>query len=90
MDSRVLIRIAAPLALTLTLVCAEALGLSAPVRWGALGAMTLSWLGCAWTASQPGARGRRMIAEQNRFLGYLRTFIGAEVQGSRTEIDRSR
>ena len=42
MAPRVLIVIAAPLALTLTLIATEAFGLSAPVRWGALTAMTLA------------------------------------------------
>ena len=89
MDSRVLIRIAAPLALTATLVCVEALGVSAPVRWGALVAMTLAWLAFAWTTLRPGMSGAA-LGEQNRLLGELRSFINTEVQGSRTEIDRAR
>lgn len=89
MDSRVLIRISAPLALTLAVIGAEALGLPAPVRWGALVAMTLAWLGFAW-ALRPGARDVALLAEQTRLLDDLRTFIGAEVQGSRTEIQRTR
>ncbi|MFD0738952.1 methyl-accepting chemotaxis protein [Lysobacter koreensis] len=88
MDSRVLIRIAAPLALTFTLVCTEAFGLSAPVRWGALVAMTLAWLGFAWSMLRPG--NRSLLGEQTRLLDELRNFIGAEVQGSRTEIERTR
>ncbi|QSX77580.1 methyl-accepting chemotaxis protein [Agrilutibacter solisilvae] len=90
MDSRVLIRIAAPLALTLTLVCAELFALPAPVRWGALVAMTLAWCGFAWTMLRPMARHGQMMGEQVRLLEELRTFINAEVQGSRTEIDRTR
>lgn len=88
MDSRVMIRLAAPLALTLTLVCAEAFGLPSPVRWGALVAMTLAWLGFAWSL-RPGARDVALLAEQTRVLDELRSFIGAEVQGSRTEIQRT-
>ena len=90
MDSRVLIRIAAPLALTLTLACAEVFSLPAPVRWGALAAMTLAWLFFAWTTLRPMARNGQMMGEQVRLLEELRTFINAEVMGSRTEIERTR
>lgn len=89
MDSRVLIRIAAPLALTFTLVCTEAFDLSAPVRWGALVAMTLAWLGFAWSMLRSGGNGA-LMGEQIRLLDELRNFVGAEVQGSRTEIERTR
>ena len=89
MDSRLLIRISAPLALTLAVLVVEAFGLSAPVRWGALVAMALAWLGFAWS-QRPGARNTALLAEQTRLLGELRSFIGAEVQGSRTEIERTR
>lgn len=89
MDSRVLIRIAAPLALTFTLVCTEAFDLSTPVRWGALVAMTLAWLGFAWSMLRSGSNGA-MMGEQIRLLDELRNFVGAEVQGSRTEIERTR
>lgn len=90
MDSRVLIRIAAPLVLTLAMVCTEVLGLPAPVRWGVLAAMTLAWLGFAWTLLHPGARHRLLLVEQTRLLDELRVFIGTEVHGSRTEIERTR
>ena len=90
MDSRVLIRLAAPLALTLTLIAVEAFGLSPPVRWGALTAMTLAWLGFAWSLLRPSTRTIVLMGEQSRLLEDLRTFIGAEVQGSRGEIERTR
>ncbi|WP_123771572.1 methyl-accepting chemotaxis protein [Vulcaniibacterium tengchongense] len=89
MDSRVLIRLAAPLALTLLLMAAEALGWSAPLRWGALVAMTLAWLGFAWSM-RPAGRDEALLREQTRLLDELRSFVSAEVQGSRTEIDRTR
>ena len=88
MDSRVLIRIAAPLTLTLALICAEAFALPAPVRWGTLVAMTLAWLGFAWTVLRRGDSAT--LGEQTRVLGELRSFINAEVQGSRQEIERTR
>lgn len=90
MDSRVLIRLAAPLALTLTLFAVEAIGVSPPVRWGAMTAMTLAWLGFAWSQLRPSARAILELDEQLRLLDDLRKFISAEVQGSRTEIERTR
>ena len=89
MDSRVLIRLAAPLALTVFLLAAELAGWPGAVRWGALVAMTLAWLGFAWFAYRPG-QGSAMLREQSRLLDELRNFVGSEVQGSRTEIDRTR
>lgn len=90
MDSRLLIRLAAPLVLTLTLIATEAFGLSTPVRWGALTAMTLAWLGFTWSLLRPSASTIVLMGEQSRLLDELRAFIGAEVQGSRGEIERTR
>ena len=89
MHSRFLIRISAPLLLTLTLVGAEALALSGPIRWGALVAMTLAWLGFAWSV-RGGNFDASAHGEHIRVLDELRSFIGTEVQGSRTEIQRTR
>lgn len=90
MDSRLLIRMAAPLALTLLLAIALALDATAPIRWGAMVAMTLAWLWFAWSVQHPGSRDAAMLGEQTRLLGELRNFVTAEVQGSRSEIDRTR
>ncbi len=90
MDSRVLLRLAAPLALTFVLVLAQALELAPAVRWGALAAMTLAWLWFAWTVARPSAGDSALLRDQGRLLEDLRSFIGAEVQGSRDEIDRTR
>ena len=88
MDSRTLFRLAAPLALTVLLILAEALGWPAGVTWGALVAMTLAWLAFAWFAMHP--LNREALREQTRLLDELRTFVNAEVNGSRAEIDRTR
>ena len=88
MDSRTLFRLAAPLALSLLLVVAEALHWPDGMRWGALVAMLLAWLVFTWSVLRPG--GRHALAEQTRLLDELRSFVGAEVQGSRQEIDRTR
>jgi methyl-accepting chemotaxis protein len=91
MDPRTMIRLAAPVAMTLLLSLAMAMDWSGAVRWGALVAMTAAWFAFAWTVTRPGAgRDRTVLAEQNRLLEELRNFIGAEVQGSRGEIDRTR
>lgn len=91
MDPRTLIRLAAPVAMTLLLSLAMAMDWPGAVRWGAFVAMTAAWLAFAWSATRPGAgRDRNVLAEQNRLLDELRNFIGAEVQGSRGEIDRTR
>ncbi len=90
MDSRVLIRLAAPVALTFFLVAAEAFGWPDAVRWGALVAMTAAWLGFAWSVRQPGGRDEAMLREQTRLLDDLRNFVGVEMQGSRSEIERTR
>ena len=90
MDSRILIRLAAPLALTVLLFAAELAGWPGAVQLGALVAMTLAWLGFAWTMQHPDSRQLVLAREQSRLLEDLRNFVGAEVQGSRSEIDRTR
>ena len=89
MDSRATIRLAAPLVLTAVLLCAELIGWPAAVRLGALVAMTAAWLGFAWFTLRPGQASAAM-REQSRLLEELRTFVGSEVNGSRTEIERTR
>ena len=84
-----MIRLAAPLVLTAILLCAELFGLPTAIRLGALVAMTAAWLGFAWFTLRPG-QGAAMIREQSRLLDELRDFVGSEVQGSRTEIERTR
>ena len=88
MDSRVLIRLAAPLALTFFVMLAEGLALPTAAQWGAIVAMLAAWLGFAWSMSHPGMH--PMVREQTRLLEELRQFVGTEIQGSRTEIDRTR
>ena len=88
MDPRTLFRLAAPLALSLLLVIAEALQWPDGMRWGALAATTLAWLALTWSLMRPGSR--QALLEQTRLLEELRAFVSAEVQGSRTEIERTR
>ena len=89
MDPRVLIRLAAPLALTLILTIAEILGWPLAVRLGTMAAMTLAWLAFAWSAYRP-AEANALSREQTRLLEELRNFVGSEVSGSKQENERTR
>ncbi|MBV6861806.1 methyl-accepting chemotaxis protein [Xanthomonas euvesicatoria] len=94
MYSRPLIRLAAPLALTLLFPFAVGFDWPASVRWAILATMTLSWLGfAAWvTYSQfrPNPDQARILREQDQLLNELRTFVSNEVDGSRSEVERAR
>jgi len=94
MYSRPLIRLAAPLALTLLFPFAVGFDWPASVRWAILATMTLSWLGfAAWVTysqfrSNPDQA--RILLEQDQLLNELRTFVANEVDGSRAEVERAR
>ncbi|MFT4246782.1 MAG: methyl-accepting chemotaxis protein [Pseudomonas sp.] len=94
MYSRPFIRMAAPLVLTLVFVLAEALLWPDAIRWALLVTMVLSWLGFAgWSAWSEGRRSpdqARILHEQDQLLSDLRSFVSAEVDGSRTEVERAR
>ncbi|WP_045760661.1 methyl-accepting chemotaxis protein [Xanthomonas albilineans] len=94
MYSRLLIRLAAPLALTLLFPIAAGLDWPAPVRWAILTTMTLSWLGFAtWTAYSQSRRSpeqAKIMREQDQLLNELRSFVGNEIDGSRGDIERAR
>lgn len=94
MYPRIFIRLAAPLALTLLLPLAFALEWPAALRWAILTTMTLSWLGFAWwtgrSQPQPSAEQARILREQDQLLNELRTFVGNEIDGSRSEVERAR
>ena len=97
MDSRLLIRMAAPLVLTLLAPIAVGFEWPAPVRWAILTTLTLSWFGfAAWLLLRgvpaPGrsAEHLRLVREQDQLLSDLRGFVGKEIDGSRHEIERAR
>ena len=71
MAPRILIRLAPPLALTLLLLLAEALGWPGAVRWGALVAMTSAWLFAFWAVTRPDAVQSASLREQTRLLDDL-------------------
>jgi len=94
MYPRILIRLAAPLALTLLLILAFALEWPAALRWAILTTQTLSWLRFAWwtgrSQPQPSAEHHRILREQDQLLTELRAFVGNEIDGSRSEVERAR
>lgn len=94
MYSRPLIRLAAPLALTLLFPFAVGFDWPASVRWAILVTMTLSWLGfAAWVTYSQFRRNPdqiRILREQDQLLNELRTFVSNEVDGSRSEVERAR
>lgn len=94
MYSRILIRLAAPLFLTLLFPVAVGFHWPAPVRWAILTTMTLSWLGFAgWMAYSQRRRSpeqTKVMREQDQLLTELRSFVSNEIDGSRGEIERAR
>lgn len=94
MYSRILIRLAAPLFLTLLFPVAVGFHWPAPARWAILTTMTLSWLGFAgWMAYSQRRRSpeqTKVMREQDQLLTELRSFVSNEIDGSRGEIERAR
>ena len=94
MYSRIFIRLAAPLALTLLLPFAIGFEWPAALRWAILTTMTLSWLGFAWWTTRAQAHRSpehaRVLREQDQLLTELRNFVGNEIDGSRGEVERAR
>ncbi|MDV2452113.1 methyl-accepting chemotaxis protein [Xanthomonas hortorum] len=94
MYSLPLIRLAAPLALTLLFPFAVGFDWPASVRWAILATMTLSWLVfAAWVTYSQFRRNpdqTRILREQDQLLNELRTFVSNEVDGSRSEVERAR
>ena len=97
MYSRIAIRLAAPLAMTLLLVVALAFAWPNAAIWAILTTMVLSWLVFAyWSARsqaqqlQQSPEQARVMREQDQLLNELRSFVSNEVDGSRSEIERAR
>ncbi len=94
MYSRLIIRLAAPLVLTLLFPLATALDWPAAMRWAILTTMTLSWLGYAgwvtYSHSRRSPEQSKAMREQDQLLSDLRSFVSNEIDGSRSEIERAR
>ena len=89
MESRALLRIAAPSALMLLLFVAEALAWPLPVRLALVVTATLAWGVVAWRAL-PSKSEVKVLHDHARLLGELRGFVGNEINGSHAEIERTR
>lgn len=94
MYARLLIRLAAPLFLTLLLPLAFALEWPGAMRWAILLTVTASWIGVGvWLVMRETRRPpehTRILQEQEQLLSELRQFVGAEIEGSRVEVERAR
>ncbi len=94
MYSRIAIRLAAPLVLTLLVVVAAALSWPSAALWAILTTMVLSWLVFAWwsvhSQAQRSPEHAKVLKEQDQLLNELRNFVSNEIDGSRSEIERAR
>jgi len=93
MIQRLLIFTAAPLALSLAFILAKALAAPAALQWAALLLMLVAWIASTGWIAATGGRSRdtsRMIAEERALLGELRSFVSNEIEGSRSEVNRTR
>ncbi|QNN46515.1 methyl-accepting chemotaxis protein [Thermomonas brevis] len=89
MESRALLRIAAPIALMLLLFVAEALAWPLAVRLALVVTSALAWGVVAWRAL-PSKSEVKVLHDHARLLGELRGFVGNEINGSHAEIERTR
>ena len=89
MEPRALLRIAAPIVLTLLLFCAEAFAWPGAARWALLVTTTLAWGAVAWR-TLPTRAESAVLREHARLLEELRGFVGNEIKGSQSEIERTR
>jgi methyl-accepting chemotaxis protein len=89
MESRALLRIAAPIALMLLLFVAEALAWPLAVRLALVVTSGLAWGVVAWRAL-PSKSEVKVLHDHARLLGELRGFVGNEINGSHAEIERTR
>ena len=94
MYSRILVRLAAPLILTLLFPLSVGLDWPNALQWALLTSLTLAWLIFAWlsvvNSHQISPEHASVVREQDALLSELRRFVNNEIEGSRHEIDRAR
>ena len=94
MHSRILVRLAAPLILTVLFPLSVGLAWPSALQWALLTSLTLAWLIFAWltaaNAHQISPEHASVVREQDALLTELRRFVNNEIEGSRSEIDRAR
>lgn len=89
MEPRALLRIAAPMVLMLLLLIAETLAWPLAVRLALVVTATLAWGVVVWRAL-PNKAEAKVLQDHARLLGELRGFVGNEINGSHSEIERTR
>ena len=89
MESRALLRIAAPMVLMLLLFIAEALSWPMAVRMALVVTAAAAWCVVAWRAL-PSKAEAQVLRDHAKLLGELRGFVGNEISGSHAEIERTR
>ena len=89
MESRALLRIAAPMVLMLLLFIAEALSWPMAVRMALVVTAAAAWGVVAWRAL-PSKAEAQVLRDHAKLLGELRGFVGNEISGSHAEIERTR
>ena len=89
MEPRALLRIAAPMVLMLLLLIAETLAWPLAVRLALVVTATLAWGVVVWRAL-PSKAEAKVLQDHARLLGELRGFVGNEINGSHSEIERTR
>ena len=94
MYSRILVRLAAPLILTLLFPLSVGFDWPNALQWALLTSLTLAWLIFAWLTAVNShvvsPEHATVIREQDALLTELRRFVNNEIEGSRSEIDRAR
>jgi methyl-accepting chemotaxis protein len=90
MPARILIRMTAPLLLTLAHVVAQFMNWPMAINLALLSTTVLAWAAFAWWFARDGFQltpdEMRIVREQEQLLGELREFVTREVSGSQQEI----
>ena len=76
-----------PLGFTAAFLAAVALGAPPPATIVLAAALALAWLAFAWRGAPAPADA---ASEELRLMGELRAFVGREIEGTRTEVERTR
>ena len=93
MIQRLLKYVAAPLALSLILLVAKAMGVAPALEWALLLVTVAAWVASVGWLGATGGRSKdasRTIAEERALLAELRSFVSNEIEGTRGEVNRTR
>ncbi len=93
MNPRTLLPIAAPGTLSILCMIAEFGGWQPSVRWALLITTLIAWAStCVWLAMgrTRSSGSSKMVKEERTLLNELRTFVNNEIEGTRSEVTRTR